>query len=107
MFLVTDSLSDCTNIYEVSLRGKKYTIGEFIQEVFTERPNEWGNIEVNDIKEDKTKKEIYDLDAGERTVMFKDGKIIGQNFDNELLNKPIRHVIAQGGWSRMDYVIYV
>ncbi len=29
------------------------------------------NIEVNDIKEDKTKKEIYDLDAGERTVMFK------------------------------------
>ncbi len=91
MFLVTDSLSDCTNIYEVSLRGKKYTIGEFIQEVFTERPNEWGNIEVNDI------------DA----INYKDGKIIGQNFDNELLNKPIRHVIAQGGWSRMDYVIYV
>lgn len=42
MFLIiTDSLSDCTNTYEVNLEGKKYTVEEFIQMIFTERPNEW------------------------------------------------------------------
>jgi hypothetical protein len=92
MFLIiTDSLSDCTNTYEVNLEGKKYTVEEFIQMIFTERPNEWGNIE------------IYGIDV----INYRGGKIVSQHFNNDLLNKPVKHVIAYGGWSRMDYVIYL
>lgn len=90
MFLITDSFSDCTNIYDVSLEGRTYTIGEFIQEIFSKRSNEWGIIEIKDVD----------------TINYRDGETIPR-LDNEILDKKVRKVIAHGGWSRMDYTIYL
>lgn len=47
--------------------------------------------------------EIYGIDV----INYRGGEIVSQHFNNDLLNKPVKHVIAYGGWSRMDYVIYV
>ena len=89
-YLIISSLDDCTDIYEVNLEGKTYTVGEFIKEIFTKRSNEWGIIEIE----------------GVDTINYRDGEIIPR-LDNEILDKKIRKVIAQGGWSRMDYTIYL
>lgn len=88
-FFITDTLGDC-NIYEVDLEGKEYTVGKFVEEILAEYPDEWGNIEIKDID----------------VVIYRDGKLISR-FNNEILNKKIQQVVAQGGWSRMDYIIYL
>lgn len=89
--IIADSFGDCTSTYEVNLEGKEYTVEEFIQMIFTERPNEWGNIEV------------YGIDV----INYRGGEIVSQRFNNDLLNKPVKRVTACGGWSRMDYTIYL
>lgn len=89
-YLITGSSSDCTDIYKVNLEGKTYTVGEFIQEVFTKRSNEWGIIKIKDVD----------------TINYRNGEMIPR-LDNEILDKKIQKVIAQGGWSRMDYTIYL
>ena len=80
---------DCTCPY--SVRGyNARTLREFINEVITETPKEWGYIDINPM---------------ERRVEYRWGDILKNEFDDATLDREIDTVSADGGWSRMDYVV--
>ena len=83
------TFGDCTALYSVEL-DKPYTIDEFIKEVLKRK--EWGYIETDD---------------GNFKCEYKENKIIITEIPDEILTKPIIKVRANGGWSRMDYIIEV
>lgn len=85
---------DETTPYEVS-GFKSRTVGEFIQEVLKENPNEWGYISVGG--------HFYQL-RKRGSCEYRYGRLLS-DMPDELLDIEIREVLASGGWSRMDYTI--
>lgn len=85
---------DCTAPYRVEL-DKEYTVSEFVQTVLT-IDREWGYIGIY------CKDEIF----GKPTCEYKWGKLLYALPDN-VLNKKIVDVKADGGWSRMDYLLWI
>lgn len=83
---------DCTSPYEVTM-DKEYTVDEFIQEILTRK--EWGYIGIyssNDF-------------FGDPKCEYRDDKLL-YSLPNEYLNKRVIKVKADGGWSRMDYLLW-
>ena len=69
---------------------KAETIGDFIQEVLKEFPDEWGTI----------RNEKYDI-----ICEYRYGKICYIITNEEILKQEIYYIKAYGGWSAMDYTI--
>ena len=84
---------DCTSPYEVTM-DKEYTVNEFIQEIFTRK--EWGYIG------------IYSFNDffGDPKCEYRDDELL-YSLPNEYLNKKVVKAKADGGWSRMDYLLWI
>lgn len=80
----------CTSGYIVSL-DKEYTVAEFIDYIFKERNGEWGSIDI----------------VNHYSRSYKNSKFSYNGFEEDVLNKKIKKVTAHGGWTLMDYNIYV
>ena len=88
---------DCCCGYRVEL-DKEYTVAEFIQTVIENEPNEWGYIGIH------KPREIF----GKPYISYSCGKIESDiRVMNEVLDRKIVKVTASGGWSRMDYELYL
>lgn len=87
---------DCTAPYWVEL-DKKYTVEEFIQTVLT-RKDEWGCIRIHQ----RPPVSRFDYPA----CNYRYGKLL-TNLPKEYLDKTIKFAEADGGWTRMDYVLYL
>lgn len=89
---------DCTAPYDVEL-DKEYTVGQLIDVILTRAGNlrEWGYIG------------IYDGESifGNPKCEYADARLGNGNIPSEFLAKKITKVKADGGWSRMDYLIWV
>lgn len=84
--------SDQTSSYTVAL-NEEYTVEKFIHDV-TSNKREWGHIGIYDGKN------IF----GNPSINYHDGRIIDKMPDKYLGMKVIS-AIANGGWSRMDYLL--
>lgn len=84
---------DETSLYNVSF-PEEMTISEFINAVITKYPREWGNIF---------------LFAKGDLITYKNGRytIHDDNLYNQFKDKQIKEITAQGGWSLMDYTVYI
>lgn len=90
---------DYTAPYDVIL-GKPYTVGEFIAEILSTRPNEWGYVDV--ICEGSN----Y-LTPSAR-MEYRHGEALNKLPESILrLQIDIDNVKASGGWSRMDYSLKI
>lgn len=83
--------SDCTSPYKVSLNGTP-TVADFIAQVLKRR-NEWGDISI------RTK-------HGNHVVSYEYGRSDVQA-DAEYMSMTIKEASADGGYSAMDYILYV
>ena len=72
------------------------TVGEFVQSVLTNEPEEWGYIGIYDGKS------IF----GDPCCSYKYGKILSKLPEN-VMDKVILSANASGGWSRMDYILKI
>lgn len=81
---------DCTNSYSIHL-DKEYTVDEFINTILKKRPNEWGYIKIPSICK----------------ISYSNGNLTDGEFPYEILSKNIKNVDSHGGWSNMDYTIYI
>lgn len=81
--------SDCTAPYDVIL-DRPYTVSEFINEIL-KRKSEWGKIYIRDTLFTCTYK------YGEADIVIPE----------KLAKLSIKKVCAVGGWTRMDYYLYV
>lgn len=89
---ISQTRGDCTATYSVT-DYTSTTVGEFINEVLTERPSEWGDIQDN---------------HHHQIAEYKYGKIASINVTAEpLMNKRIIKIVGNGGWSCMDYIITI
>ena len=86
---------DETTPYAVT-EYKAKTVGEFINEVLTERPREWGYFAV------KTKGMGF---LGSPRIEYRYGKMLDE-MPAEWQNLEIRKIESCGGWSAMDYLIW-
>jgi hypothetical protein len=85
---------DETTPYKVT-DFKSRTVGEFIQEVLIEKPNEWGYISVGG---------HFYQPRKSGSCEYRCGRLLS-DMPDELLGIEIREIVASGGWSRMDYTI--
>ena len=100
---------DCTSIYEVTF-PEGMTVGEFITYIIGDYSvnshDTWGRFEL-----------YRDGTYPDEFLAYKQGKIF---FDTkyrssdiqlaiftEIVNKKITRIKAHGGWSRMDYTLYI
>lgn len=81
---------DCTAPYDVII-DKSYTVTEFVAEVLTRNPNEWGIISIA-------------TSQGRKEVNYRSGKL-EEALPDLIANNTVLRVNASGGWSRMDYSI--
>ena len=90
----TSVRGDCTSGYNIQL-DKDYTVKEFIETVLKELSKEWGYIG------------IYDKGSwfGKPCLEYKRGKVITDEKLEDYADKQIIEVTADGGWSRMDYIL--
>lgn len=84
-------LSDCTTIYECSIL-RPFTVNDLISAVL-QNTREWGNIMIGDTIFTSNKLE------------YRHGEILKDNINKQDLDKKVTSVKANGGWSRMDYLI--
>lgn len=87
---------DCTSSYWVEL-DKEYTVVEFVDTVLKEEPGEWGYIGIH------KEREIF----GDPCCKYSHGELTTDPLPEDILNKKIGMVTASGGWSRMDYRLYL
>lgn len=85
--------SDCTAPYNVLLEDT-YNVGDFINDILHQR--EWGYIGIYDGKS------VF----GHPYCEYKGDKLLS-NMPEEYLNRKIKYAKASGGWSRMDYLIWL
>lgn len=88
---------DCTAPYDVML-DKPYTVGAFVEEVLATRSNEWGNFNVMGSGSD-----YFHPTA---RVEYRYGKLL-EALPENLLSMQIDRVKAHGGWTNMDYRLYI
>lgn len=93
LFQSTSVGSDCTCAYDVEL-DKEYTAADFVAAVLKDNVEEWGKFRI--------KKKTNAIDSFE----YRYGKLINSPF-NASLNYKIQKAYASGGWSRMDYTLYI
>lgn len=84
---------DCTAPCEVIL-DKEYLVREFIEEVL-KRKEEWGYIGI------KSDKSFF----GDPNCEYRHGKLLGTL--PGYMSRKVKSVTADGGWSRMDYILEV
>lgn len=91
---------DETAMYSVQFeRGKPMpTIGEFIKDLIANHSGDWGGVQ---IREDKNRT------LGIAHLGYSYGKITADSIPDEIKAKQIKRISASGGWSRMDYLIFV
>lgn len=92
----TKSRSDQTFEYGVIIQ-KPMTVGEFIKEWITTRPNEWGYFGIYDGRT------IF----GNPQCEYSNGKIITDPIPDEYLNSEIDAVNGSGGWTRSDFIFKI
>ena len=85
---------DCTSDYDVIFE-KPYTVSELINEVLQKK--EWGYIGIYDGKS------VF----GNPNCEYRKDKIITESLPKKYMNKFVKKCKASGGWSRMDYWIYL
>lgn len=89
---------DCTAPYAVEL-DKEYTVGQLIDVILTRAGilREWGYIG------------IYDGESifGNPKCEYADARLGNGNMPSEFLAKKVIKVEADGGWSRMDFMLWV
>lgn len=86
------SFGDATTPYNVIPKDENVRVGNFIQDVLEQRPDDWGYIYIRK----------------EQVIAYKKGKIIYQSSLLDMFyHLRIKNVKACGGWSRMDYYIEV
>lgn len=88
---------DCTASYSVTLHKKDYTVREFIEDILKEREDEWGYIGIHG-------KEFISV-FGYPSCQYSYGKLTTETLPESFLNRKIQYVSANGGWTRMDYLI--
>ena len=87
--------SDCTGPYEVTI-SKPMTVREFIDELLTSYPDEWGYIGI--YKEGEW--------FGYPHCEYKWGKLL-YSLPEEYLDKQIEKVSGHGGWSNSDFILHL
>ena len=87
------SLGDCTEVYDSELL-KPFSVKEFVEAVL-EDEKEWGyiNIESN----------IHPS----ASLEYSHGEIVNNNIGEAELEKTVTSLKANGGWSRMDFLITI
>lgn len=86
---------DCTAPYKVMFY-KSYTVSEFIYEILKNRSSDWGYIGIY------SPGDIF----GNPRCAYRYGKV-DIDLPAEYMNKEIISAMADGGWSRMDYILQV
>lgn len=86
--------SDCTAPYFVEL-DKEYTVDEFVNTVLRRGYKEWGYIGIND-----NGKTVF----GTPRCEYRHNKLL-YTLPNDVLDKKVKSVEADGGYSLMDYLI--
>ena len=91
---IAGPFGDATSRYDITFPDMK--VIDFIATVIKEKPNEWGYINLNGVGFDS------------RIAEYRSGIVLSMTNDANLLNTVItcNNAWAQGGWSRMDYVLY-
>ena len=85
---------DQTADYDIELNGK-YTVESFIQDVLSNE-EEWGKIIIDDGR----------LFFSEHQCEYRYGKLL-THFPDEKLGLTVIAAKSRGGWSAMDYYLYV
>ena len=96
-FIYVSDRGDESSEYNVEL-DKSYTIGEFIDAMLKERPDEWGRIRVliKPLEIFSPKNPCYE---------YSHGKLKSNIPQTNILTKPIRSIKAHSGWTLTDYFI--
>ena len=89
---------DATQDYNVELK-KECTVEEFISCVLKEYPQDWGYIGIYNSKNFSV--------FGDPKLSYERGNLITDSMPEDILSKKIKLVKANGGWSRMDYIIFL
>ena len=87
--------SDCTAPYDVQL-DREYTVAEFIEAVLKQNPREWGKFGIFN-------KERF---FGHPSCEYRDGELT-EFMPDDILKRKIVKVKADGGWSLMNYLIWL
>lgn len=82
---------DCTAPYDIDF-FESYKVKEFVDDILSNK-EEWGWITIR-------------FDKTERTFEYRDGRLKTE-LPKELLSRTIVFAGASGGWSRMDYHLYL
>ena len=85
---------DCTAPYKVIIR-ENGTVNDFIDAVINNHPRDWGYIGI------KEKGYIF----GHPNMEYSRGKTTNREALEAFKDLSIKSVTADGGWSRMDYLI--
>lgn len=81
---------DCTSPYDVSF-ARGCTFRDLVSDVL--QRGEWGDIDI---------KEPYYL-----RCEYKGRNVVGSPFPEDVLDKEVKCVKASGGYSRMDYLVWL
>jgi len=92
LFQTSETFGDSTAKYDITM-SHDYSVKEFITEVLTQK--EWGKISVYDENRNL-------LSSGEYN-----GKKLTIPISEDILSKQICEANSHGGWSNMDYFLYV
>lgn len=85
--------SDATTAYDVT-EYKSHTAAEFVDEVLSTYPSEWGEIRIV-----TTRRPEFNI------INYKEGKLLG-DIPQEWHDIKIRYIDCIGGWGNMDYRIF-
>lgn len=86
---------DCTALYDVIL-DRQYKVKEFVELILSTQTDEWGHIGI------KSEEEPF---FGYPVCKYRYGKLTTNPLPNKILEKKIKYVRVNGGWTLMDYLI--
>ena len=92
----SEVFSDCTSRYTVNINKSPMTVEDFIATVIEENPDEWGYIGI------KNGNAIF----GDPHMEYKWGKYDSSPMES-VKNAIVKRAKAEGGWSRMDYLLEI
>lgn len=86
---------DETDGYDISF-DKPYTVKEFIADILSTYQREWGGIRIRDGRTN----EIVS------SCGYRYGELTSE-IRSDIMDKQIERAVGRGGWSCMDYVLYL
>ena len=92
---------DCTAGYAVRWTGE-YTVRSFVDEILKTYPGDWGYIGIY-VPVGK-RNSFSDAVHGNPYCEYSDGKFVN-TLPEDVLNRKVYGASADGGWSRMDYML--